>query len=119
MTDGLLEVWRTHEEINRLFLTRLPDQAFDALTLLKNGQLSKGRNVARVFAHLQEVRCSHLTRQFLPGVPRFENGSAPSRQELITAFEVASPAVEKRLYRSSRTTDASRIATGLFCSDIC
>ncbi len=97
MVDQVLEVWRTHEEINRLFLTRLPDEAFPALTLLKNGQPSKGRNVARVFAHVHEVRRSRLTRAFLAGVPRFGSGVAPTRQQLIEAFTISSPAVEGRL----------------------
>ena len=97
MVERILEIWRTHEDINRLLLTRLPDNAFFALTLLKNGLPSKGRNVAKVFAPVHELRCSHLTRAFLPGVPRFEPGAEPTREQLIEAFTAASSAVESRL----------------------
>ena len=51
-----VEVWKIHDEINLFLLEKIPDTGFSALTLLKNGQPSKGRNVARIFAHLHGPR---------------------------------------------------------------
>jgi uncharacterized damage-inducible protein DinB len=99
MTEDILEVWRTHEEINAFLLDKIPDEGFRALTLLKNGQPSKGRNVAAVFTHLHNVRVAHVGREFLKGIPRFENGEIPGREELRVAFKASGLAVEGRLRR--------------------
>ena len=55
MIQDLLEVWRTHDEINVYLLEQISHQGYEAATLLKNGHDSKGRTVARVFYHMQEV----------------------------------------------------------------
>lgn len=97
MIEDILETWRVHDEINLFLLRRMPDEGFQAHTLLKNGQPSTGRNVARVFAHMHDVRRSHIGREFLKGVPRFETGAEPSREELLAAFRASGQAMEKRL----------------------
>jgi uncharacterized damage-inducible protein DinB len=97
MIEDLLETWRVHDEINFFLLESIPDAAFQAVTLLKNGQPSTGRNVAKVFAHLHAVRVAHLGRDFIKGVPRFETGAEPGRAELLAAFKASSLAVEGRL----------------------
>lgn len=97
MVDDVLEVWRVHEEINRFLLERMPDAGFQAHTLLKNGQPSTGRNVAMVFAHLHDVRVSQIGRELLKGVPRFETGAEPGREDLLAALRASGKAVEKRL----------------------
>ena len=51
MLAALLEMWRTHDEINLYLLRHIPDDGFRACTLLKNGQPSKGRNVTHFSAH--------------------------------------------------------------------
>jgi hypothetical protein len=58
MVEDVLEVWRIHEQINTYLLNLLPEKSFTALTLFKNGQLSKGSTVARVFAHPPAGRIS-------------------------------------------------------------
>lgn len=94
---SLLEVWRVHDEINRFLLERLPDEAFEATTLLKNGQYSKGRNVAQVFAHMHNVRRMNIGKEFLKGIPKFEYSDEPGREELLEAFRASGEGVAKRL----------------------
>ena len=109
----MLEVWRTHDEINFVLLERIPDEGFAALTLLKNGQPSKGRNVSRVFAHMHEVRRAHITREFLKGVPAFETSSSPSRAELLDAFRASSSRIERCLAKLVETRERIKDRTGL------
>lgn len=97
MVESVLEIWRVHDEINIFLLENIPDEGFAAVPLLKNGKPSTGRTVSRVFAHLHEVRVSHVGREFLRGVPRFETGASPNREDLLTAFRAAGRAVEQRL----------------------
>jgi uncharacterized damage-inducible protein DinB len=99
MIADLLEVWRTHDEINIFLLEQIPEQGFEATTLLKNGQHSTGRSVARVFRHMHEVRRAHVGREFLKGIPHFKTEYIPTRQELVEAFKSCSRGIEQRLTR--------------------
>jgi uncharacterized damage-inducible protein DinB len=99
MVDDVLEVWRVHDEINFWLLENIPDPGFAAVPLLRNGTPSKGRTVSRVFAHLHEVRRSHVTREFLKGVPHFEAGVSPGREELLVAFRASGRGIAQRLAR--------------------
>lgn len=99
MIEDVLEVWRVHEEINRFLLENIPEEGFAAVPLLKTGQPSTGRTVSRVFAHLHGVRVSHIGREFLKGIPRFETGASPGRAELLAAFAASSRGIEQRLAR--------------------
>ena len=82
-------VWRIHEEINLYLLDAISDAGMAAVTLLKDGRPSTGRTVARQFAHLHEVRAAHLGGEGLKGVPRFETGVTPARDELKAAFRAS------------------------------
>ena len=64
MVENVLEIWRVHDEINIFLLENIPDEGFAAVPLLKTGKPSTGRTVSRVFAHLHEVRVSHVGRDF-------------------------------------------------------
>lgn len=55
MLDELLEAWRTNNRINLFLIDRISDEGMRC-TLSKRG----GRNVARQFAHLHNVRVWHL-----------------------------------------------------------
>ncbi|MCC6858531.1 MAG: DinB family protein [Bryobacterales bacterium] len=99
MTSDLLELWEVHNQITRFLLKTIPGEGFAAVTLLKNGRPSKGRTVSRVFAHVHNVRRSHLGREFLPGVPLFEPGASPGREELLAAFDASARAAGQRLAR--------------------
>ena len=113
MVENVLEIWRVHDEINIFLLENIPDQGFAAVPLLKTGKPSTGRTVSRVFAHLHEVRVSHLGREFLLGIPRFEAGASPNREELLTAFRAAGRAVEQRLQRLVETGERRKDRGGL------
>lgn len=65
------------------------------MTLLKRGKPSRGRNVARVFAHMHEVRGSILERSYdrAPELPRFEGSEAPDADRLEEAFRRSGEAV--------------------------
>jgi hypothetical protein len=118
MIEELQEIWRVHEEINRFLLERMPEEGLAAVTLLKNGKPSTGRTVSRVFAHLHQVRISHLGRELLAGVPRFEPGVSPSRQQLLEAFQASSRRVEQRLVRIAKGANGSRSGRDWCCSAI-
>ncbi len=113
MKDGLLELWRVHDEITLFLLRNLPDDAFEASTLLKNGQFSKGRNVAQMFAHMHNLRRMHIGREFLAGVPKFEYADEPSREELIAAFVASGQGIAKRLARIIETGESKTERPGI------
>jgi uncharacterized damage-inducible protein DinB len=99
MLEAILEMWRTHDEVNLYLLRHIPDEGFQACSLLKNGQPSKGRNVARMFRHMHEARRRHVGREFLKGIPTFEDDAVPSREELLDAFTKCGRGIEQRLER--------------------
>ena len=103
MLEDLLEMWRTHDEINLYLLRHIPDGGFEASTLLKNGQLSKGRNVAGMFRHMHEYRRQYVGREFLQGIPHFDDQYVPTRAELIDAFENCGKGIEQRITRIVET----------------
>ncbi len=94
MLENILQAWRTHEAINQMLLSSIPDEGFGSVPLLRSGKPSTGRDVARVFAHMHEVRVSHLPRAFQGDVPRFVKGASPSRNELQSALATSADAVE-------------------------
>ena len=113
MTEALLEMWRVHDEINLFLLQKLPEEAFEATTLLRNGQYSKGRNVAQVFAHMHNVRRQNIGREFLAGVPKFEYADQPARGELVEAFTASGRGIAKRLERLMETGEQKKERPGI------
>ena len=98
--EQVLEMWRAHEGVNRYLLAHTPDAGLDALPLLKTGKPSKGRNVARNWAHICESRLAHLRRrekQLMQSAPEFAKGYSPSRKEIESALEQSSIGIEARL----------------------
>jgi uncharacterized damage-inducible protein DinB len=107
LLDDLLEAWSLHDTINRFVLESIPEEGLGAVTLLKSGKPSRGRNVARIFAHLHEVRCSKLER--LAGgtdLPRFAGSEVPDRAQLREALarsgELVATAVRAAVERGER-----------------
>ena len=88
LLDDLLEAWGIHNEIHLFVLDWMPDAGLEAVTLLKTGKPSRGRNVARIFAHMHEVRCSRLERHRIDaaGLPRFAGSDVPDRAPLTAAL---------------------------------
>ena len=113
MTHGVLEVWRVHDEINSFLLRKIPEEGFAAVTLLKHGTPSTGRTVSRVFAHMHGVRVAHVGREFLKGIPRFETGASPSREELLEAFRASARGIEQRLARILERDDRFKERSGV------
>ena len=77
MLDELLEAWRTNERINHFLLEGISDEGL-ACSLSKRG----GRDVARQFAHLHNVRVWHLekrTKDLATGLKVFPTKVSPSR----------------------------------------
>jgi hypothetical protein len=105
---GIAAVWRIHEEINLYLLDRISDPGLAAVPLLKNGQPSTGRTVARQFAHMHEVRAAHLGREFLRGVPRYGAGVTPLRAELKEGFLASGNAVSARLVKAVESGEVIR-----------
>lgn len=104
MPDDILEAWRLHEEINHFLLDSIPAEGLLAVPLLKGGTPGKGRTVARVFAHMHEVRLARVgpaVPSLVGEMPRFERGVEPGTADLKTALLASSAAVEALLSRTS------------------
>ena len=97
--EELVEAWRTNNRIN-LFLIDEISAAGMKCTLSKRG----GREVARQFAHLHDVRVSHLEKRapdLSKGLVAFQSKGAkavvPSKAQLRKALKASGEAVESFL----------------------
>ena len=98
MIARLREAWRTNHRITRFVLDKTSDEGL-LCTLSKRG----GRNVARQFAHLHDVRLSHLERRakdLSEGLPKFASKDTPSRGDLEDALTVSADRIEEFLVGS-------------------
>ena len=96
MRDELIEAWRTNNRIN-LFLIDHISPAGMKCTLSKRG----GREVARQFAHLHDVRIYHLEKRakdLSVGLTKFQSKGGdkviPKKAELKKALKESSAAIE-------------------------
>jgi uncharacterized damage-inducible protein DinB len=95
MLDKLLEAWRTNHRINLFLIDRISAAGMKC-SLSKRG----GRDVARQFAHLHNVRIWHLEKRakdLAQGLEIFPTDATPKKAELKRAFTASSDAVEKFL----------------------
>ena len=95
MRDELLEAWRTNNRIN-LFLIDEISAAGMKCSLSKRG----GRDVARQFAHMHNVRVWHLekrARDLAEGLAEFETKVTPTKTQLRKALAASGKAVESFL----------------------
>ncbi len=95
MHDELLEAWRTNNRIN-LFLIDEISAAGMKCSLSKRG----GRDVARQFAHMHNVRVWHLekrARDLAEGLAEFETKVTPTKTQLRKALAASGKAVESFL----------------------
>jgi uncharacterized damage-inducible protein DinB len=91
----LVETWRANQRINLLLLGRISDEGLRC-TLSTRG----GRDVARQFAHLHDVRVMWLEsrdRAAARGLTRFASKESPDRERLAAALAASSEAVERFL----------------------
>jgi uncharacterized damage-inducible protein DinB len=93
--DDLIDAWKINNEVNLFILRWIPPEGLEAVTLLKTGDPSRGRNVGRIFAHMHEVRCSKLERNHAGGkdLPRFEGSESPDAARLREALARSARAV--------------------------
>jgi uncharacterized damage-inducible protein DinB len=101
MLPEMLDLWRKHEAVNRVVLDNIPEAGLDAIPLLKNGLPGKGRNVARMFLHMYDVRTSFVRaaekKQFLGAIPAFAKLAVPNRAQIEQFMGASASAVEARL----------------------
>lgn len=95
--DDLLEAWRIHNEIHLHLLRWMPPEGLAAVTLLKTGKPSRGRNVAGILAHVHGVRVSKLQRNLdaAEELPGLEGDESPDAERLADALERSGGAVER------------------------
>lgn len=96
MHDELIEAWQTNNRINLFLLDHITAAGMKS-TLSKRG----GRDVARQFAHLHDVRIYHLEKRakdLAGGLKKFQSKGAdkvsPTKRELKKALKVSSAAIE-------------------------
>ncbi len=106
--EGLLEAWKINNEIDLFILDWVPEEGLQAVTLLKTGKPSKGRNVARIFAHMHEVRCSRLEHHGADAgeLPRFEGSEVPARERLQEALTLSGQRVAELMRAVAEGTHA-------------
>jgi uncharacterized damage-inducible protein DinB len=95
--EQLLFGWRVNNGINLRLLEKITDKGLEAVPLD-----SRGRTVARQWAHMQSVRIGWMRFSKAPeaeGLCEFSRDQAPSRAELVRAFRESGEAVEKFVRR--------------------
>ena len=95
MHDELVEAWRTNNRINLFLIDKISDAGMRC-TLSKRG----GRDVARQFAHVHNVRVWHLEKRakdLAEGLAKFETKVTPSKAQLRKAVSASSKGVEALL----------------------
>jgi uncharacterized damage-inducible protein DinB len=102
LRDQLLDTWRIHSRINLYLLDAIVPEA------LGDVGPTKGRSVAKTFAHLHNVRLMWLKSaapELLEGLEKLED-DAPAADALRAALEASSAAVETLLAQGA---EAGRI----------
>jgi uncharacterized damage-inducible protein DinB len=96
----VLATWKRHQQILLFLLDRIPEKHLGATPAD-----SKGRDVARQFAHLDRVRRGwlhlHATGK-RPELPRAPKGERPRKKELKAALKESGKAVEDWLAKALR-----------------
>lgn len=90
--DDLLEAWRTHNRINLYLFDRITDDGMRS-TLSTRG----GRDVARQFAHMHDVRLYHLEKRapdLAKGLVPFRSKEHPDRATVRAALVASGEAIE-------------------------
>ena len=106
LDEQILATWRRHNEI---LLHLLDAVSEEGLAAKPTG--SRGRDVARVFAHLYRVRVGWLHHHETgnrPKVPRFDKGPPPEKAQLRDLLTESGAGVEAWLDRALRGEAAPR-----------
>ena len=92
MLEELLEAWRTNNRINLFLLGKISDEGMRC-SLSQRG----GRDVARQFAHLHNIRVAVLAgraKDLAEGLEKIPGKEHPSRAQLEHAFKASGEAIE-------------------------
>ena len=96
----VLATWKRHQQILLTLLQRIPEKHLGAVPFD-----SKGRDVARQFAHLNRNRLGwlhfHATGQ-RPELPMSSKGERPKKKELQAALKASGKSVEELLAKALR-----------------
>jgi uncharacterized damage-inducible protein DinB len=106
----ILATWKRHQQILLYLLQRIPEKHLGAVPLD-----SKGRDVARQFAHLDRVRRGWLQMHATgkrPELPKAPKDERPKKKELSAALRESGKLVEDWLARSLRKETRVRMFGG-------
>ena len=106
LSEQILATWRRHNDILLFLLDEVPEEGLAA-----KPAGSRGRDVARVFAHLYRVRTGWLHHHETgkrPKVPRFDKGEPPGKKRLEELLSGSGAEVEAWLERALRGETAPR-----------
>ena len=95
MVKQMLEAWQTNNRINLFLLARITDEGLRC-SLSKHG----GRDVARQFAHMHDVRVWALqtrARELAKGLEVFASKESPHRNTLKSSLSASCDAVGRFL----------------------
>src|SRR5690606_32322139 len=90
--EEVLEAWRTNNRINLFLIDRISNEGMRC-TLSPRG----GRNVVRQFAHMHNVRVSHLKNRsgdLADGLYQFDTYEEPDKETLKGHLQVSSERLE-------------------------
>lgn len=96
----VLATWKRHQQILLFLLQRIPEKHLGAVPLD-----SKGRDVARQFAHLNRTRLGWLSFHATgerPELPKSAKGERPKKKELRSALQASGRQVEELLGKALR-----------------
>jgi uncharacterized damage-inducible protein DinB len=96
----VLATWKRHQQILLFLLQRVPEKHLAAVPVG-----SKGRDVARQFAHLNRNRLGwlhfHVTGA-RPELPNSTKGERPKKKELAAALRASGKSIEELLAKALR-----------------
>lgn len=99
MEDQFIETWQIHNRINLYMLNAIPPEALNAAVT------EKGRSVAKLFAHIHDVRLMWIKASaisLLEGLAKVDPDTA-TKESLASALTASGQAIES-LLRSSLAT---------------
>jgi uncharacterized damage-inducible protein DinB len=97
LAGQILEAWRINNRINLFLIDRIDDDGWHS-TMSTRG----GRDVARQFAHLHDVRLSWLevsAKDLGSGLKKFAAKASPSKAAVPAALEASGAAIERLVER--------------------
>ena len=106
LSEQVIATWRRHNDVHRLLIDAIPDEG---LAAKPSG--SRGRDVARVFAHLYRVRLGWLHHHETgkrPKLPRYDQGPPPPKSQLLEWISESGDAVEAWLAKALQGEVAPR-----------